>query len=124
MEGLDAGIYRYLPIEHALVLERKDEDLVEKLPPATLGQTFIAAAPIIFVWTVIPYRTEWRYTTAAHRVILMDVGHLCQNLYLACEAVGCGTCAIAAYHQDLMDQLLEVDGTDEFTIYLAPVGKC
>jgi len=124
VEGLDAGIYRYLPIEHALVLERKDEDLVEKLPPATLGQTFTAAAPVTFVWTVIPYRTEWRYTTAAHRVILMDVGHVCQNLYLACESIGCGTCAIAAYHQELMDQLLGVDGTDEFTIYLAPVGKC
>ena len=124
VEGLEAGIYRYLPIEHALVLERKDEDLVEKLPPATLGQTFIAAAPVTFAWTVLPYRTEWRYTIAAHRVILMDVGHLCQNLYLACEAVGCGTCAIAAYHQDLMDQLLGVDGIDEFTIYLAPVGKC
>ncbi|MCD6580791.1 MAG: SagB/ThcOx family dehydrogenase [Desulfuromusa sp.] len=124
VEDLDTGVYRYLPLEHALVLERKDEDLQEKLPPATLGQTFSAAAPVTFVWAVIPYRTEWRYTTAAHRVILMDIGHVCQNLYLACEAVGCGTCAIAAYNQGLMDQLLEVDGTDEFTIYLAPVGKC
>lgn len=124
VDELEVGVYRYLPIEHALVLERKDEDLVEKLPPATLGQTFSAAAPVTFAWAVIPYRTEWRYTTAAHRVILMDVGHVCQNLYLACEAVGCGTCAIAAYHQDLMDQLLGVDGKDEFTIYLAPVGKC
>ncbi|MDX2478926.1 MAG: SagB/ThcOx family dehydrogenase [Desulfuromusa sp.] len=124
VEDLDTGIYRYLPLEHGLVLERKDEDLVEKLPPATLGQTFSAAAPVTFAWTVIPYRTEWRYTTAAHRVILMDVGHVCQNLYLACEAIGCGTCAIAAYNQELMDQLLAVDGTDEFTIYLAPVGKC
>ncbi|MCK5912346.1 MAG: SagB/ThcOx family dehydrogenase [Desulfuromusa sp.] len=124
VESLKPGIYRYLPIEHALVLEQEDEDLVEKLSPATLGQTFTAAAPVIFAWTVLPYRTEWRYHTAAHRVILMDVGHLCQNLYLACEAISCGTCAIAAYHQDLMDQLLAVDGTDEFTIYLAPVGKC
>jgi len=33
------------------------------------------------------------------------------------------TCAIAAYHQDMMDQLLKVDGEDEYTVYLAPVGK-
>ncbi|MCF6266767.1 MAG: SagB/ThcOx family dehydrogenase [Desulfuromusa sp.] len=124
VEGLEVGVYRYLPIEHALVLEREDEDLVEKLPPATLGQTFSAAASVTFVWTVIPYRTEWRYTTAAHRVILMDVGHVCQNLYLACAAISCGTCAVAAYNQQLMDQLVDVDGIDEFTIYLAPVGKC
>jgi hypothetical protein len=44
-------------------------------------------------------------------------------MYLACEAIGAGTCAIAAYHQALMDELLGVDGKDEFTIYLAPVGK-
>lgn len=124
VEGLKIGIYRYLPVEHALVLEKEDEDLAEKLPPATLGQTFTAAAPVVFVWTALPYRTEWRYTTAAHRVILMDIGHVCQNLYLACEAISCGTCAIAAYNQDLMDQLLSVDGVNEFTIYMAPVGKC
>jgi len=53
----------------------------------------------------------------------MDVGHLCQNLYLACAAIGSGTCAIAAYHQEQMDVLLKVDGEDEFTIYLAPVGR-
>jgi SagB-type dehydrogenase family enzyme len=124
VEDLEQGLYRYLPLEHALILERKDEDLVEKLTPATLGQAFISAAPVTFVWSSIPYRTEWRYTTAAHRVILMDVGHVCQNLYLACEAINCGTCAVAAYHQELMDQILDVDGNDEFTVYLAPVGKC
>ncbi|MFO7577590.1 MAG: SagB/ThcOx family dehydrogenase [Pelovirga sp.] len=121
--GLEPGVYRYLAREHALVLERGDENLVEKLPAATLGQAFSAAAAVTFVWACIPYRTEWRYHTAAHRVILMDAGHICQNLYLACAAVGAGTCAIAAYHQELMDQLIGVDGQEEFTVYLAPVGK-
>jgi len=79
---------------------------------------------VTFVWTALPYRAEWRYTTSAHRVILMDAGHVCQNLYLAVEAIGCGTCAVAAYHQDLMDELVKVDGKDEFTVYMAPVGKC
>ena len=120
---LESGVYRYLPREHALVLEQADADLIEKIPPATLGQMFTAAAAVTFVWTCIPYRTEWRYHTAAHRVILMDVGHVCQNLYLACAAVGSGTCAIAAFHQELMDKLVGVDGDEEFVIYLAPVGK-
>jgi nitroreductase len=52
-----------------------------------------------------------------------DAGHVCQNLYLACEAVGAGTCAIAAYNQTLVDELLGVDGNEEFSIYIAPVGK-
>ncbi len=72
---------------------------------------------------VFPYRMEWRYGLTAHKVIALDAGHVCQNLYLACEAVGAGTCAVAAYHQQLMDRLVRVDGSEEFVIYLAPVGK-
>ena len=39
------------------------------------------------------------------------------------EAIGAGTCAVAVYWQDEMDALLGVDGVDEFTVYVAPVGK-
>jgi len=42
---------------------------------------------------------EWRYDLASHKVIAIDAGHVCQNLYLACEAIGAGTCAIAAYNK-------------------------
>ena len=57
------------------------------------------------------------------KVIAIDMGHVCQNLYLASEAVGCGTCAIAVYDQQRSDSLVDVDGQDEFTIYMAPVSK-
>jgi SagB-type dehydrogenase family enzyme len=123
VKGLEPGIYRYLPAQHALVYEQTADRLQAGLVPAVLGQSFVAEAPVAFVWAVIPHRMEWRYHTAAHRVIAMDVGHVCQNLYLACEAIGAGSCAIAAYHQELMDRLLGIDGDEEFTLYLAPVGK-
>jgi SagB-type dehydrogenase family enzyme len=121
--GLERGVYRYLPREHQLLVEFAGERLERKLLVGTLGQAFVARAAAVFVWTAIPYRMEWRYGLAAHKVIALDAGHVCQNLYLACEAVGCGTCAVAAYHQEAMDELLHVDGRDEFTVYLAPVGK-
>jgi SagB-type dehydrogenase family enzyme len=123
VEGLESAFYRYLPVEHQLLFEFAEERVEEKLNAATLGQSFIAAASVVFVWTTIPYRMEWRYDLAAHKVIALDAGHVCQNLYLACQAVGAGTCAIAAYHQELMDRLLRIDGDTEFTLYLAPVGK-
>lgn len=123
VEGLDNGIYRYLPLQHALVCERELHDFREDLSAATFHQVFISRAPVTFVWTTVPYRMEWRYDLAAHRVIAYDVGHVCQNLYLACEAISAGTCAIAAYDQELMDKLVGVDGQEEFVLYLAPVGK-
>ena len=121
--GLEPGIYRFLPLEHQLLFEFADNNLSEKIANAALGQYFIGTAPAVFVWTAVPYRMEWRYGNAAHKVIAIDAGHICQNLYLACEAIGAGTCAIAAYHQESMDKLISIDGEDEFTIYLAPVGK-
>jgi SagB-type dehydrogenase family enzyme len=123
VEGLDGGIYRYLPLDNALVFERGVDNLPGRLTAATHGQRFAGQAAVTFVWTVIPERTEWRYAEASYKVIALDAGHVCQNLYLACEAVGAGTCAIAAYNQTLVDELLGVDGNEEYCINIAPVGK-
>lgn len=123
VEGLDPGIYRYLPQEHQLLFEFSEEGLAEKLVLAAYRQPYPGKAGVTFIWTAVPYRMEWRYDLAAHKVIALDAGHVGQNLYLACEAVGCGTCAIAAYDQEAMDRLLRIDGREEFVIYLAPVGK-
>jgi SagB-type dehydrogenase family enzyme len=122
-EGLEMGVYRYLPLEHKLLFEFTEDHLKEKIMEAVFGQTYPGKAAVTFIWTAIPYRMEWRYGLAAHKVIAIDAGHVCQNLYLACEAINAGTCAIAAYDQEAMDRLLRIDGIEEFTIYLAPVGK-
>jgi len=123
VEGVQKGLYRYLPIKNELLFITDIKDMEEHLTSACFGQRFIATGAVTFVWTTIPYRMEWRYSLAAHRVILIDVGHVCQNLYLACEAINAGTCAVAAYDQEGVDELLGLDGKDEFAIYLAPVGK-
>jgi SagB-type dehydrogenase family enzyme len=121
VEGLVPGLYRYLPVEHKLYVVR-DKDLTEEAHEATRGQ-FLRQSAVVFVWTVVPYRTEWRYTFLSAKIIAQDSGHVCQNLYLACEAIGAGTCAIGAYDQDKIDPILGVDGVEEFTVYVAPVGK-
>lgn len=121
--GLEEGIYRYLPLEHQLLQVSQPANLSVRISEAALGQDFAGKSAVTFIWTAVPYRMEWRYDIAAHKVIALDAGHCCQNLYISCEAIHGATCAIAAYHQELMDDLLGVDGEEEFTIYLAPVGK-
>ncbi len=124
VDGLRAhAVYRYLPLEHQLLHEHDTERLPERAAAAAFGQAFAGEAAVTFAWTAVPYRMEWRYGPCAYKVLALDAGHVCQNLYLACEAVGAGTCAVAAYDQDAMDALLGVDGRDEFTVYLAPVGR-
>ena len=122
VETLDRGLYRYLPLENALCLVSPHrEGMAGELDAATDGQLMGAAA--YFIWTAIPYRSEWRYSIAAAKLVALDAGHLCQNLYLACEAAGCGTCAIGDYKQGLIDRFLGVDGVEEFAVYMAPVGR-
>ena len=121
IDGLEPGLYRYLPLDHALCRLKEDTDLRPAAEAALHNQGW--GAPVIFYWTTVPYRTEWRYQAASHKIVALDAGHLCQNLYLACEAIGAGTCAIGAYDQAACDGFLDVDGTDEYMIYAAPVGK-
>jgi len=122
--GLTEGIYRYLPLTHELLLTAEmSDDVSRRLTAATFGQKFVAQGAAVFVWSCLPYRGEWRYQHEAHKNMLLDAGHVCQNLYQAAEAIEFGTCAIAAYDQDAMDSLLGLDGDGEFVVYLAPVGK-
>jgi SagB-type dehydrogenase family enzyme len=122
VSGLEVGLYRYLPLEHKLCSVDEDPDLARKIHVACLEQ-YVTNSAVVFVWAAIPYRTEWRYSVLAHKLIALDAGHVCQNLYLAAEAIGCGMCAIGAYDQEKLDRALGLDGTAEFAIYAATVGK-
>ena len=122
VKDIATGLYRYLPLDHKLYLLYSDPELLNRVSDAFFRQ-YVLNCSIAFIWTAIPYRTEWRYSIVSPKLIAIDVGHVCQNLYLAAESIGAGTCAIGAYDQGKMDALLRVDGTDEFTIYLATVGK-
>ena len=57
-----------------------------------------------------------------HRMIMADMGHVGENLYLGCAALGLGTCGIGAYDQKLCDSTFQLDGEEEFTLYTQTVG--
>ena len=121
IEGLSPALYRYAPFDHTLCRIREGAGLSDRIREGLMGQDFGAAAR--FVWTSVPYRMEWRYGPVSHKLIALDAGHVCQNLYLACESIGCGACAVGAYDQDLLDEAIGVDGRDELSVYAALVGK-
>ncbi|MEE8355665.1 MAG: SagB/ThcOx family dehydrogenase [Anaerolineales bacterium] len=123
VEGLEPGLYRYLPFDQQLLLLETTDNLLGLLAKAALGQRFVGQSAVVFAWSCIPYRAEWRYMDHAHKNMLLDAGHICQNLYLAAESIGAGTCAVGAYDQAAFDTLFDLDGEDEYLVYLAPVGK-
>ncbi len=123
VDGLGPGLYRYLALEHKLWQISLNEEIMEAAGAACLNQRTVRRCAVAFFWSSVPYRAEWRYAVAAHKMIAIDAGHVCQSLYLACEALGLGCCAIGAYDQRLADALIGADGDDELAVYAAAVGR-
>jgi len=128
VEGLEPGIYHYLPLEHTGEKHVAIEHIAELPDVETVGQMldgqkWAAIAPVVVFYSCVAYRAEWRYNAMAHRVVLIDLGHVGQNLMLSVAAMGLGSCCMAAYNQALCDQILGIDGYEEYTVYACSVAK-
>ncbi len=122
VEGLDAGIYQYLVNSHSLRVIRKG-DFRQELIRYALDQEFVGQANLILVLTAIFQRGEWKYRQRARRYMILEAGHIGQNVYLVATSLGLGTCAVGAYWDDDYNHLIGVDGKKESVIYLLTVGK-
>lgn len=122
VDGLQPGKYHYLPMGHKLEYLGEVENIQEVINDSLCKQPWTQKASVVFYWSVVCYRNEWRYGINAHRPLTIDAGHVGQNLYLACTALGLGTCAIAAYDNTICDPMFELDGNEEFVMYTSPVG--
>ena len=123
VEGLAPGLYRYAAIEHVLLEVDLTPGIGEKLTQACGNQSHIRTSAATFAWVAVTQRMYWRYGERGYRYLHLDAGHVCQNLYLAAEAIGCGACAIAAFEDEEVNAALGIDGEEMFAIYLAALGK-
>ncbi len=120
--GLEAGIYHYAVQTHTL--ERLQlGDLGARITSAGLGQGHLGQASVCFVLSAIFQRTRWKYHERAYRYVLLEAGHIAENICLAATALGLGACPVGAFLDDEMNGLLGLDGADEATIYIVTVGK-
>lgn len=123
VRGIQAGLYHYHPLKHELVKLERGEDIAQQVYEAALGQEMVAKSAVTFIVSAIPQRTAWRYVQRAYRYLYLDAGHVGQNISLACEAIGAGACMIGAYQDEDMNEVIGVDGREEFVIYAFSVGK-
>lgn len=120
--GLGPGVYHYAVLERAL--ERVVAgDVRLPLARAALDQRLAADADAVFVWTAVLERSRWKYGQRCARYLLLDAGHIAQNVALAAVALGLGTCQIAAFFDDEAAALLGVDPDDEPVVYMTTVGR-
>lgn len=123
VENLQKGLYKYLCLEHKLIMIQEDLQIMEKIVQCCNNQKFISNSAVVFIWSVNIYRMKWRHGERAYRYVFLDAGHVGQNLYLSAAVVNCGACTVSVFLDDNLNKLLNIDGKNEFVIYMAAVGK-
>ena len=98
------------------------EDIKAFISESLCEQTWAEKASVVFYYSCVFYRAEWRYGIWAHGPVLMDAGHVTENLYLASESIGLGGCAIAAVEPEPSNEAFGLDGEEESIFYAMPVG--
>lgn len=122
IQGLSDGLYHYLPMTHQVEYLKPKEDMKSFINLALGDQAWANKANINLFLSIVPYRCEWRYGFYAHRVALIDAGHISQNLYLAATSIGLGGCGVGYINQAILDETFELDGKEEFMFYAFPIG--
>ena len=126
VEGIEEGLYRFLPLEHKLLRLKtisQDPELSDKICDqfSTVGVTKKAA--VVFLWAAVYERMACKFGARSYRYIHLDAGHACQNLYLAAQTQHIKVCALGAYDDEAVNTGLGLDGINQFVIYAAGVGK-
>ena len=96
-------------------------DQRDRLAQAALGQSWLADAPAVVVFTAVYERTAWKYGKRAARYVHIEVGHAAQNLFLQAVALDLDTVVVGAFDDDAVSTLLQLPG-DASPLLLMPVG--
>ncbi len=121
VNGLDAGLYRYAPGGHELVLQEHG-DIRLSIAEAALGQQWIADAPVVFLIVGVPERLAYPYRDRAERYTLLEAGHAAQNLALQAVARALATTVVGAFSDSELRELLGVPER-HVPLYVIPVGS-
>lgn len=116
------GVYRYDPGGHGLLPVLRGP-AIPGLAAASLDQKFMARAAAVLVLTAHPGRSVLRYEQRSWRYFYLDAGGIGENAMLAAEALGLWACAIGAFHDAAVNELMSIDGENELAVYMVAVGR-
>ena len=121
VEELPSGVYHLNVRDFTLGLLREGS-FGAAVGSAALGQTFMAEAAACVCWSAVLRRNMAKYGHRGLRYIMMDAGHACQNFLLAAEGLGLNACPVAAFLDDEMNRIFDLDGEQESIVYTVAVG--
>ena len=123
VQGLEPGIHHYDLPEHALVGVRGGEGFSRQVVQSLINLEAPDTVAAVLLITAVFRRSTWKYGPRAFRFVHLDAGHLGQNVYLAAESVGLGVCGVGGWREEALEELLELDASQERVIYALILGK-
>ena len=121
LAGHPSGIYHYNAAEHCL-RHLKEGDHTQQISLRLLQPELAQGASLIIFLTAIFERSIFKYGERGYRYILLEAGHVAQNLNLVANALGLGCVNIGGYFDREIDEYLELDGITHSTIYMIAIG--
>ncbi|MGH9010455.1 MAG: SagB family peptide dehydrogenase [Acidimicrobiia bacterium] len=121
LPGIPAGVYHFAPAEFGLTMVRRGD-----FRPALVGaagEASVASSPATLVLTGLPWRTGWKYGERGYRHLYWDAGAVLANLLAAADAGGVPVRVLAGFVDAQVCRLVGVDGTSEFPLALAVIGR-
>jgi len=119
VEGLEQGLYHYkLRTNQLKVLWPADLDS----QGAAIVSPFVTDPPVALILTTVLSRAEVKYRHKAYNFSLLEVGHMGQNIQLACEARGLGSCGVGGYVDHEIAGMLDLT-EDELPLYVIAFGR-
>ena len=87
------------------------------------GQEWVGAASVVLLISAVFGRTQSKYGDRGYRYVFLDAGHMAQNIYMVTTSMNLGCCTIAGFLDHEVDEMLDLDGSDESVIYMAVIGR-
>lgn len=122
VSDLDAGLYYYDPVHHELRCVREG-DQTAKIASLLVQKRLAVDSSLLVFLVALFARSVGKYGERGYRFVLLEAGHLAQNLCLAATGLGLGAIPVGGYFDRRADNLLGLDGLLQSTIYLTAIGE-
>jgi SagB-type dehydrogenase family enzyme len=123
VDGLAGGAWHYVPLGHRL--ERVHDHPLPRLLTAEmfLGQAYLADCSAIVVITSVVQRSLWKYEDRGYRYILLEAGHVAQNLNLCAAAMDLASLNLGGFFDRDVLGLIRAESDDQIALYGVALGR-
>lgn len=121
VENASCGIYRYLPGQHELMLVREG-NFTQGIYEASYLQGHIRNAAAIFMLVATPSRTTGKYGDVGEEYVLIEAGHIAQNMLLEAVSLNLSAVPVGGFGRDKVGNVLQLNESEN-AIYMVAVGR-